>query len=504
MNAVLYTRVSTDEQADDLNLGKQEDLCRSFCSSKGYNVLRVFEDVESARTTDRPAFQEMRSFCRHHRHELDYVVVQDLSRLARNAVDQGQCIADLRALGVKLCSTYEQNVDDTAAGRFAAGILGTVNEFFSNSLSEKMKDRMRASASAGRYPWPAPIGYLNTGGSVGSNIAPDPERAPMITQAFELISTGHKQSEALKIVTDAGLRTLKGKPVTAQTFYKALRNPIYYGRICPPSMNLHDADGVVGIQGLHQPIISEQTFNLVQQILVGKKPVVVHQHFNADLPLKVLVLCAACGTPLTGGMCKGRKKRYGHYWCRLKGCRAVKTTKENLESVFIDLLKRLRPRPEVISAFPKIAERVFAEQQVEAETNIKRLTVRLEKLRGLKAKLLTARLNSEVLQDDYEQGMRTYTHDIVVIERELQAAHATGMNVAGFLRFVELSLIDIALAWEQAAPTQRQTVQTLLFEDGLTYDQQSNSLNHPNPCLFNVLEQVTIENFLLASPTGQL
>jgi len=76
------------------------------------------------------------------------------------------------------------------------------------------------------------------------------------------------------------------------------------------------------------------------------------------------------------------------------------------------------------------------------------------------------------------------------------------MNLTGFLRFVELSLIDIAVVWEQAAPTRRQTVQTLLFEDGLTYDQQSNSLNHPNPCLFNVLEQVTTENFLLASPTG--
>ena len=187
-------RTFNDLQRRAANLGKQEELCRSFCRSKGYNVLAVFEDIESACTTDRPAFQEMRLFCRHHRHELDCVVVQDLSRLARNAVDQGQCIADLRAMGVKLCATYEQNVDDTAAGRFAAGILGTVNEFFSNSLSEKMKARMRASASAGRYRWPAPIGYLNTGCSVGSNIAPDPERAPLITQAFDLISTGHKQS----------------------------------------------------------------------------------------------------------------------------------------------------------------------------------------------------------------------------------------------------------------------------------------------------------------------
>jgi len=45
-----------------------------------------------------------------------------------------------------------------------------------------------------------------------------------------------------------------------------------------------------------------------------------------------------------------------------KDCRAVKTTKQNLEATFVDLLKTLRPRNEVMSSFPKIAERVFAEQ----------------------------------------------------------------------------------------------------------------------------------------------
>lgn len=47
-------------------------------------------------------------------------------------------------------------------------------------------------------------------------------------------------------------------------------------------MNLHDVDGVVGVQGLHQPTISEQMFNLVQQILAGKKPIAFHQHFNVE------------------------------------------------------------------------------------------------------------------------------------------------------------------------------------------------------------------------------
>src|SRR5437870_2677490 len=73
------------------------------------------------------------------------------------------CIADLKVLGVKLCSVYEQSVDDSASGTLTANIHGTFNQYFSDALSEKMKDRMRASAAAGRFPWRAPIGYVNTG-----------------------------------------------------------------------------------------------------------------------------------------------------------------------------------------------------------------------------------------------------------------------------------------------------------------------------------------------------
>jgi hypothetical protein len=40
------------------------------------------------------------------------------------------------------------------------------------------------------------------------------------------------------------------------------------------------------------------------------------------------------------------------------------------------------------------------------------------------------------------------------------------------------------------------------IEDGLAFDQQSNSLNHHNSRLFNVLEQISTENLVLASPTG--
>lgn len=97
-----------------------------------------------------------------------------------------------------------------------------------------------------------------------------------------------------------------------------------------------------------------------------------------------------------------------------------------------------------MSSFPKIAERVFAEQQAGADASIKRLTARLEKTKQLKSALLRAKLCGEVPQDDYEQARAQYEAEIASIEKELHAAQSTGMTLAGFLRFVELCLCDIA------------------------------------------------------------
>ena len=93
--AVLYIRVSTAEQAlSNQSLPTQEKKLRDYCQQHGLTVLRVFADKgESARTDDRPQFRQMLTYCQQHRREISHVIVSDLSRLARNVLDQGQTIS---------------------------------------------------------------------------------------------------------------------------------------------------------------------------------------------------------------------------------------------------------------------------------------------------------------------------------------------------------------------------------------------------------------------------
>src|SRR5215475_6360943 len=159
--AVLYIRVSTAEQAsNNQSLPLQEAKLRAYCNQHGLDVAKLFADRgESARTDDRPQFQKLLAYCRQHRHQVSHLIVSDLSRLARNVFDQGKIALELTELSIQLVSVDEQNIDDSAAGRLLKNVLGSMNQFFSDSLSEKTRFRMKAGVEKGRWLWVAPIGY---------------------------------------------------------------------------------------------------------------------------------------------------------------------------------------------------------------------------------------------------------------------------------------------------------------------------------------------------------
>jgi len=235
----------------------------------------------------------------------------------------------------------------------------------------------------------------------------------------------------------------------------------------------------VRIKGLHEPLVSEELFSKVQDVLGGRKPsVAARKRHNPALPLKWFVRCATCGTPLTGGFSTGKNKarKYGHYWCRNKNCRAVLVSNEKLESDFLALLRRLEPDKAVIASFPSVAAYVWAQKQGDAETSTKRLLTKLDSLKRLK--LLRAKLRGEVAQGDYQQANREFADEIASIEEQVQIVKSSKATLEKFVSFAELMLVDIVGAWQKAAGDQRQRVQNLLFSEGLLYSEDDGFLKH--------------------------
>jgi DNA invertase Pin-like site-specific DNA recombinase len=76
IGAVIYVRVSTKEQTENLSLPTQLRACEEYCRRQGYEILERFhEEGESAKTTGRSQLQALLKYCRTHKGKVHFVVV---------------------------------------------------------------------------------------------------------------------------------------------------------------------------------------------------------------------------------------------------------------------------------------------------------------------------------------------------------------------------------------------------------------------------------------------
>jgi site-specific DNA recombinase len=152
MRAVLYCRVSSLEQTKNLSLPTQEKACREYCARNGYDVDHVFVDAgESAKSTDRPEFLRLLSYCREQQGSVHAVVVYSLTRFSRQQADHHAIATLLRGLGITLRSVTEP-IDESPSGKLMEGILAAMAQF-DNDVKRRQTNR-RASRRSRSSPSP--------------------------------------------------------------------------------------------------------------------------------------------------------------------------------------------------------------------------------------------------------------------------------------------------------------------------------------------------------------
>jgi site-specific DNA recombinase len=233
--AVIYIRVSTKEQTENLSLPTQLRACEEYCHRQGYEVLERFkEEGESAKTADRPELQRLLKYCRTHKGRVHFVVVFNLTRFAREKYDHFALRSHLKSLGISLRSATEP-IDDTATGKLMEGVLASFAQFDNDVRSDRTKAGMKAALEIGRWTFLAPIGYINVPRSFGKSLIPDPDRAAAVKQIFEDFATGQfTKQELLAQITRRGVRTRRGLPLSSQAFGTMLENPLYIGIVDVP------------------------------------------------------------------------------------------------------------------------------------------------------------------------------------------------------------------------------------------------------------------------------
>lgn len=466
IGAVIYVRVSTKEQTENLSLPTQLKACEEYCARQGLTVIERFvERGESAKTADRTELQQLLTFCRKQKGRVSFVIVYNLTRFAREKYDHFALRACLSGLGISLRSATEP-IDDTSTGKLVEGVLASVAQFDNDVRSERTRAGLRAALERGRWTFVAPLGYLNSptrGG--GASLIPDPERAALVVQAFEDFATaGRTKLEVLAQLTAAGFRNRRGQPLSVQTMSNMLRNPVYVGQI--------QVRGGVVARGDFAPLVTEATFYRVQAILEGRIVVAgPRPRRRPDFPLRGFVHCAACARGLTASWSKGRAGGYYAYYHCQPRCRAVNVSKAALEGQFVDLLAEFQPTPGFLRLIKEHVLVAWRARQTEARATAaaaeRRVTTAQDRLDRLDEAFLFAKT---IDQDTYARQRDRLRQELALARVDRHAVSLEELDVEGILAFAEEVLPSAANLWAHASLEQRQRLQHVFFGEGIAFD----------------------------------
>src|SRR5579885_1787870 len=291
-NYFAYARVSTPRQGEKgVSLQEQREAIERYANVRKLTITRWFEERESASHTGRSAFTEMLRLLR--QGKARGVIIHKIDRSARNLQDWSD-VGKLADSGVEVHFASE-NVDlNSVPGRLSADIQAVVAAHYSRNLREEVKKGIYGRLKQGFYPFRAPLGYLNEGAAKAK--MPDPVRAPIVRQIFELYASGrYSLPQLTERMFALGLRNLNGGHVSMAGMARILRNPFYIG------LMRVEATGQT-FQGVHEPMVSTEVFEKAQMALAGKRVDRLQSH---TFTYSRFVRCASCGYSLIGEEIKG-------------------------------------------------------------------------------------------------------------------------------------------------------------------------------------------------------
>lgn len=309
--ALIYTRVSTEEQAtsDRHSLKTQLSLCEKAIDASGEYKLApdgVYNDPgRSATNMNRPGLQDLLLRVQEDK-TIKAVFVQDTDRMARNTNDHLTIKALLSKHEVKLISVSQPGLEDTPEGNLMDTIIAGFNQFQSQLTARKSMKSMEQKFWEGGWPTHAPIGYFNVGEKENERkrtVVVDPIQAPLIREAFKLYATGdYSMIAVLDIVHEKGFRARNGKRIMLSKFADMFKNHFYYGE-----MHWH---GLVN-QGKHEPIIEKELFDRCQRITEEHSHRACRRHKH-NFILRGFIRCGLCGARYTAEHNFRKKRSYYH------------------------------------------------------------------------------------------------------------------------------------------------------------------------------------------------
>jgi len=451
-NVFAYTRVSTVKQGEKgVSLQEQKEAILRYAQQHGLEIVRWFEERESAAKTGRPAFMQMLQLLRIK--VAQGVVIHKIDRSARNLEDWAD-VSKLADAGVAIHFANESVDLGTVSGRLSADIQAVVASHYSRNLREEAKKGIYGRLKQGFYPFRAPIGYSDQGAAKLK--LPDPVMAPLVKECFQLYSTAQwSLPELVNGMHKRGLRNRRGGPVTVNGISTILNNPFYVGIMRIRKTGQEFA-------GNHAPFVNRDLFERVQALLHGKAVDRVVQH---SFLFSRLVRCGSCRYSLIGERVKG----HTYYRCHNRPfksppvCPKTSIREETLEELLLTHIDTLTLSDAEVTLLREwIAER-REHSDADRQGQKRSVSLQLDAVRSRISRLTDFLLDGSVGKLAFEEKQKALVWDEAQLRQKLTSLEA-GYDTAleEIERTVELAK-GASLLYKQANPERkRELLRSLL------------------------------------------
>ncbi len=475
-NTVIYTRVSTKEQAEtNQSLETQKKYCTLYAEKNNLNVVGYFGGTyESAKTDERNEFNRMIKYVKNLNQRIGCILVYSLDRFSRTGDNAIYISSQLKKQGISIIAVTQPIDVSTVSGVLQQNIQFIFSKYDNDLRREKSVSGMKEKLLKGEWIGAAPKGYKYTSAYKSKNqVIEISDEGKILKKAFLW-----KINECLSNIQISERLSKLGLQIGNKRLSEIFRNPFYCGLIT------HTLLEGQTVKGKHQALISEEIFLQVNNMINEKHFGFKWSKEDEQTPLRRFLICEECGIPFTGYLKKkklanGNEHSYYYYKCRTVGCninRAVLSLHINFEKLLEKFQIKI-PYQELIKKQLEMTYQEFCSSEIESQRLLKlKLSELNDKLSILEERFAYGEIDRS-LYDKLSSKLKTE------ISEKSMELHKAGLKISNSSETIDKVIATVSQLrslWQNGDTNDKKIVQNICFPNGLVFNGKNNRFRTDN------------------------
>lgn len=249
---------------------------------------------------------------------------------------------------------------------------------------------------------------------------------------------------------------------------RILSNPLYAGYIeyLPWDIPFQ--------KGMHDGIISIDTYNKIQKRLRDGCRPVIRKDTNKDFPLRNYLLCGRCFKPVTASWSKGRTNYYPYYTCNKEGCdcRYKTLSRDQIHAEYRELLTLIKPKPSIIKLSKAILLELWNQKLQNTNSTDQAVVVTSEKISKQIEQIMLriTQISNPVLIAKYEEQILKLEEEKEKVEAEMPEKLDSKIDFGTACERVLEYMKNPVQIWDSKILIGRRNITKIYFDSGIIYD----------------------------------